>query len=585
MLEDLATTLEMACKVSSSAPSVEKLPWCSSCFRFLKPSLSLTPETPLQHQAFAYAQELISVGRMLRQEATTLVPAVLLKLSGQHSVLDLCAGPGVRALQVLEYLNTTAGAGFLVANVWGARNARRFARVLAQHGKSKLLVTEHDPVNFPLLKFREEEKVHAAFTFDRVLCFVPSSCDGNLKKSAKIWQGYHWKSAYKLHRRQVAILAKSIELVKVGERTIYTVSSMNPIEGEAVVAEVISRLPAGTVRVLDVDEELKQNAPGLKFRHGKKRWKVLDLEKRANWYKKWEETPESARKYISKSLFCSPYIDSNWEGKMPKKDPMNIHKCIRIYPHDQNTTGLFVAVLEKTKNLSTTIYDDFYELDPITDPRVKQHSMKAEGRFMNKWLGDLYASEEEKAKHEAKSEALFPRYKRVTEKAGEVWSAIEKEYGIQPEFKSGQMYYFHKSVNKLFYLDPAVGAYLALRKAHRLRIRQAGQPVFKRRDRKGRYCLLYEGLATIFPYLDRRVIRVKKEILDEMLKTRWITLERLKGELLRPEEDTKELTPGCAVLCATGLQCIIWIGMKKANIQMKPIDIQNEVVNSKAFGE
>jgi 16S rRNA C967 or C1407 C5-methylase (RsmB/RsmF family) len=69
----------------------------------------------------------------------------------------------------------------------------------------------------------------------------------------------------------VQIFLRGAQLTKVGGRIVYSTCSFNPIENEAVVAEVL-RLSNGALQLQDVSNEL----PGLKRKPGLKTWKVQD---------------------------------------------------------------------------------------------------------------------------------------------------------------------------------------------------------------------------------------------------------------------------------------------------------------------
>ncbi|XP_059643383.1 multisite-specific tRNA:(cytosine-C(5))-methyltransferase trm4a-like isoform X2 [Cornus florida] len=72
-----------------------------------------------------------------------------------------------------------------------------------------------------------------------------------------------------LHGLQVQIAMWGMALLKVGGRMVYSTCSMNPVENEAVVAEILRRC-RGSVELLDVSSEL----PQLVCRPGLKKWKV-----------------------------------------------------------------------------------------------------------------------------------------------------------------------------------------------------------------------------------------------------------------------------------------------------------------------
>lgn len=44
-------------------------------------------------------------GRIFRQEKVSMIPVTLLKIESDHKVLDMCAAPGSKTIQIIEYLH------------------------------------------------------------------------------------------------------------------------------------------------------------------------------------------------------------------------------------------------------------------------------------------------------------------------------------------------------------------------------------------------------------------------------------------------------------------------------------------------
>jgi 16S rRNA methyltransferase RsmB/F len=202
---------------------------------------------------------------------------------------------------------------------------------------------------FPRILVNEGKNV---LQFDRVLCDVPCSGDGTLRKNMNIWRRWNIADGNGLHKLQRQILSRGCELLKVGGRIVYSTCSFNPIENEAVVASLLSEAK-GSVRLVDVTSRL----PSLIRHPGLTSWKVAD--KTGKFY---DEYPESEG-YFARSMFPPADINS-----------LGMENCLRIYPQDQNTGGFFVAVLEKVS--------DFGSVDRMTAkgrvPRTRREEVTAE---------------------------------------------------------------------------------------------------------------------------------------------------------------------------------------------------------------
>jgi 16S rRNA C967 or C1407 C5-methylase (RsmB/RsmF family) len=95
-----------------------------------------------------------------------------------------------------------------------------------------LFVTNNDARKFPNLKIGKEME---NFKFDKILCDVPCSGDGTLRKNNILWKTFHAHLGHSLHALQLDILIRGLDLLKKGGYMTYSTCSFNPIENEAVV--------------------------------------------------------------------------------------------------------------------------------------------------------------------------------------------------------------------------------------------------------------------------------------------------------------------------------------------------------------
>ncbi|KAK8474643.1 hypothetical protein V6N12_038446 [Hibiscus sabdariffa] len=326
------------------------------------------------------------IGNISRQEAVSMVPPLFLDVHPHHFVLDVCAAPGSKTFQLLEIIYHSAKGGSLpegmvLANDLDVQRCNLLIHQTKRMCTANLIVTNHEGQHFPGCRSHkniligsettnELEKSITQLLFDRVLCDVPCSGDGTLRKAPDIWRKWNGGMANGLHCLQIQIAMRCLSLLKVGGRMVYSTCSMNPVENEAVVAEILRRCGV-SVELVDVSNEL----PQLIRRPGLKKWKVRD---KGVWLASYKDARKLQRNGIVPSMFPSGknYTDLTNKNKseigenvnsedavqlddpVPSTDDLEeeisdlpLERCMRIVPHDQNTGAFFIAVLHKVSHL------------------------------------------------------------------------------------------------------------------------------------------------------------------------------------------------------------------------------------------
>lgn len=107
-----------------------------------------------------------------------------------------------------------------------------------QEEEAKSKNEEEDEGYTPIDELNEASKY---FLFDRILCDVPCSGDGTMRKNYDLWWKWHPRNALLLHPLQLKIATRAARLLKIGGRLVYSTCSFHPAEDEAVVAELLRR--------------------------------------------------------------------------------------------------------------------------------------------------------------------------------------------------------------------------------------------------------------------------------------------------------------------------------------------------------
>ena len=62
---------------------------------------------------------------------------------------------------------------------------------------------------------------------------------------------------------------------------------------------------------------------------------------------------------LCETMFHEDYTYyNNQKGQTVMKDPLNLKRCMRLYPHDDNQGGFFLAVFRKKSEIPRGIFND-----------------------------------------------------------------------------------------------------------------------------------------------------------------------------------------------------------------------------------
>ena len=272
-------------------------------------------------------------GRLTRQEAVSMIPAILLDAKPGELVLDMCASPGSKTTQIAEHLD---GSGIVMANEIASSRINTLVANVKRHGSITPIITHHDGRFIP--KVPETG-------FDKILVDAPCTGSATTRKNPEVWKKWLPSGGKSLHKLQLELLLKAINLTKPGGRIVYSTCSLDPVENEAVISEVL-RL-SKEISLVPMSEKLVD----LPSRCGMTDWPQLDDS---------GNIIESSK--IVKSMLPPTNIDIKEELK----------KCLRIWNDDVKAGGFFVAVLKKEEKHVEKIVD----FDKIIEPeKVKPDEM------------------------------------------------------------------------------------------------------------------------------------------------------------------------------------------------------------------
>ena len=166
-------------------------------------------------------------GRLTRQEAVSMIPAIALDAQPGELVLDMCASPGSKTTQIAEHLD---GRGIVMANEVVNSRINTLVANTKRHGSITPIIVHHDGRFIP--------KVPKT-GFDRILVDAPCTGSATTRKNPDVWNKWLPSGGRTLHKLQLELLTRAITLTKPGGKIVYSTCSLDPIENEAVIAEIL----------------------------------------------------------------------------------------------------------------------------------------------------------------------------------------------------------------------------------------------------------------------------------------------------------------------------------------------------------
>ncbi|XP_062563812.1 tRNA (cytosine(34)-C(5))-methyltransferase [Armigeres subalbatus] len=425
-----------------------------------------------------------SSGNISRQEAVSMIPPLVLGVEPHHKVLDMCAAPGSKTAQLIEALHAggeNLPTGFIMANDIDNNRCYMLVHQAKRLSSPCCVVTNADSSNFPNLKLKTDSGEMQNLKYDRVLCDVPCSGDGTLRKNPDIWTKWNLQHACNLHGLQYRIVKRGAELLEVGGKLVYSTCSLNPIENEAVLHYLLTQ--AG-----DALEIVKAShlLPTLKHNPGITYWEPAT--KDLQFYKTFEEVPEMYHTIIRPQMFPPAPEDAA---------KYNLENCIRVMPHQQNTGGFFIALLEKKKPLPWEASEADTQKDADTKKQDDEESQRKKPKYRRGFKEDPFV--------------FFDGQE-------EIFDSIKDFYQLKNAFEPKNLLTRCKEGKKKnIYFSSEVLRNVITNNEERIKFINLGVKTFVRCDNRNMECdfrLAQEGLPSVISFLgpDRQLFIAKEDL-------------------------------------------------------------------------
>lgn len=190
---------------------LQPVPWTSDGFYYPEGS------SPGKHPYY-YA------GLYYIQEPSAMLPGQILGAQPGERVLDLCAAPGGKTVQIAAGMK---GEGLLIANDISADRVKALVKNIELCGVRNAIVTNETP-----------EKLARSFEgyFDRIIVDAPCSGEGMFRKdedAARSWEKFKCEACSGM---QTTILKSVDKMLKPGGTLVYSTCTFSPEEDERMIA-------------------------------------------------------------------------------------------------------------------------------------------------------------------------------------------------------------------------------------------------------------------------------------------------------------------------------------------------------------
>lgn len=421
-------------------------------------------------------------GRVTRQEAASMLPILVLNPQENELLLDLCAAPGSKATHAAERM---APSGVVVANEPISGRVNMLASNRGRLSLHNVIITQHDG--------RHVGRIPEP-GFDAIVADVPCTGSATSRKNKDVWWSWSPRGGRTMFQLQVDIASRGAQLLRPGGMMVYSTCSIDPVENEAVIAELLRKCP--WMEVVEIDES---RVDGLVWHQGLTSWTPLD--ENGNVPVIPEDVPFFDKRYLP------PDEEDLLEG---------LPKTRRLYPQDNNTGGFYVALLRHREDatpegvaktfidkLAKRRKDSGWESRLLDRPGTNRHTIHG-------------ASQEEAAVVMEQCQLMD---------SGFSWWKRGKRMAVAPKLVHDRMW-AQETPNKRGDRWPA-GTF------HPLQVLHVGLPAFV--SKNGNWRARQESIPLLYSQLSENITRIETDVLMRLLNDEALEPEVIFGQLQPPQ--------------------------------------------------
>ena len=324
------------------------------------------------------------------------------------------------------------------------------------------------------------------------------------EKNPKVWKKWKPQDGRSMFKLQLTIAERGARNLKPGGKLAYSTCSIDPIENEAVVAQLLRNCP--WLELISIDES---NLPNLKLHQGLSEWEILDDDGfGVEITGELPALPTLSIEHLAPSLRSKIEEESDKERENWIKS--ELEKCRRLYHMDNDTGGFFVAILRHKPE---------YTPEGVARAYIAKSKNKAESQREVKII-----QISDSGKH-----AIYPAPREEVE---EVMSGYNLQLKAKSYWKRGKrLNVAPQAVYDLLY-EPKCpnkrGDFWQNNTFHPLKLLHVGMPCFV--YNKGSWRTRQDAIATIEDSIDAACYDISREVLIALLNGEIIDAKEFFGQ-------------------------------------------------------
>lgn len=169
-------------------------------------------------------------GKIALQEKAAMLPVVALNVQKQDSVLDACASPGMKTIQLSNF-------------------AKSVVAVDVNSERMKFLEFNKTKYGLSNVELKRMDVRNITDKFDKIILDAPCSSEGLVRKQRDALKGWSQKLVERKAKLQKELIEHCYSLLREGGEMIYATCSFAPEEDEDVVNYLLSKTKASVEQV------------------------------------------------------------------------------------------------------------------------------------------------------------------------------------------------------------------------------------------------------------------------------------------------------------------------------------------------